>query len=390
MSSPVAVGFRVSGRGASPATDPLPDGPFGATALLGFARALRAAGVGVSADRERAYLAAAAEVGLEHRAGVFHAGRATLCGSPADLERHDATFAAWFGLERLGERHTPPPAVTLTQAALESGAAEASGAGEEEDVLRARASDVEVLRHRDVATMSARERERLAALFAGLTPRAPRRRAHRGTPAPRGRLDARATLREQLRRMGEPGPISWRRRGTRPRRVVLLVDVSGSMSPYADSLLRLAHAYVRAGVPTEVFTLGTRLTRVTAALGRRDPERALAACGDAVPDWSGGTRLADGLAEFLRRWGRRGLARGAVVVVFSDGWERDTPEALGEQMRRLRALAHRVVWSNPHRGRPGYEPVQGGIVAALPHIDDFVAGHSLAAFEQVCEVVARA
>ncbi len=125
-------------------------------------------------------------------------------------------------------------------------------------------------------------------------------------------------------------------------------------------------------------------------LHQRDPDRAIVAAGDAIPDWSGGTRLAEGVKVFLDRWGRRGMARGAVVVVFSDGWERDQPEALGEQVRRLRAVAHRVVWVNPHRGRAGYEPVQGGIMAVLPHVDHFVAGHSLAAFEELTEVVARA
>ena len=152
--------------------------------------------------------------------------------------------------------------------------------------------------------------------------------------------------------------------------------------------IRLAHAYCAAGVPTEVFTLGTRLTHITRPLHQRDPDRAIVAAGDVIPDWSGGTRLAEGIKVFLDRWGRRGMARGAVVVVFSDGWERDEPEALGEQVRRLRAVAHRVVWVNPHRGRPGYEPVQGGIMAVLPHVDDFVAGHSMATFEELTEVVA--
>jgi uncharacterized protein with von Willebrand factor type A (vWA) domain len=172
--------------------------------------------------------------------------------------------------------------------------------------------------------------------------------------------------------------------------VVLLIDVSGSMSAYADALIRLAHAYCASGAPVEVFTLGTRLTHVTRPLHERDPDRAIVAAGQAIPDWSGGTRLAEGMKVFLDRWGRRGMARGAVVVVFSDGWERDRPEALGEQVRRLAAVAHRVVWVNPHRGRSGYEPVQGGIMAVLPHIDDFVAGHSMAAFEELTEVVARA
>ncbi len=356
--------------------------------LLGFARALRAAGVAVTADRERTYLEAVAEVGLMDPAGVYWAGRATLCSSPADLERHDQVYAAWFGLEQVGSRPRRGTSPTMAMAPLEGD----GGVGQEQDrdTIRARASATEVLRHRDIATLGSADRARLAALFAALRPRAPRRPAHRATPAARGQVDARRTLRDQLRRMGEPGPIAWRRRGTRPRRVVLLVDVSGSMSAYADALLRLAHTYAATGLPVEVFTLGTRLTHVTRPLRQRDPERALVACGSTVPDWSGGTRLAQGVKVFLDRWGRRGMARGAVVVVFSDGWERDSPEALGEQVRRLRSLAHRVVWVNPHRGKAGYAAVQQGIVAVLPHIDDFVAGHSMAAFEELVEVVARA
>ena len=357
--------------------------------LLGFARALRAAGVAVTADRERTYLQAVAEVGAGSERGVYVAGRATLCGSPADLERYDQVYAAWFGLERARSRPRKAQPATVPQASLDAVDA-GTGAAAEDDVLRATASDTEVLRHRDVAALSAAERARLSDLFAHLRPRAPRRRAHRWTAAPRGSVDAHRTLRDQLRRMGEPGPIAWRRRGTRPRRVVLLVDVSGSMSGYADSLLRLAHAYATSGLPVEVFTLGTRLTHVTRALRQRDADRALASCGDVVPDWAGGTRLAEGVGAFLDRWGRRGMARGAVVVLFSDGWERSDPAALGEQMRRLRAVAHRVVWVNPHRGKAGYQPVQQGVVAALPHVDHFVAGHSMATFEELVEVVARA
>jgi uncharacterized protein with von Willebrand factor type A (vWA) domain len=358
--------------------------------LLGFARALRAAGVAVTADRERTYLEAVATVGLDEQAGAYHAGRATLCASPADLERHDLVFTAWFGGQRAGTRARPPLQRLVTQAGLAHEAENATGGRDDADTVAARSSPTEILRHRDVATLDRRDREALVRMFAALRPRAPRRRAHRHTPSRRGEVDARRTLRAMLRRMGEPGEVRWRRRADRPRTVVLLVDVSGSMSAYADALIRLAHAYCAAGVPTEVFTLGTRLTHVTRPLRQRDPDRAIVAAGEAVPDWSGGTRLAEGVKVFLDRWGRRGMARGAVVVVFSDGWERDRPEALGEQVRRLRAVAHRVVWVNPHRGRPGYEPVQGGIMAVLPHVDDFVAGHSMAAFEELTEVVARA
>lgn len=370
--------------GASRPTEPDVD-----ELLLGFARALRAAGIHVTADRERTFLVAAATVGMGERSGVYWAGRATLTSTPADFPAYDELFERWFGGESIPQgRRVDVERPPVRQAPLDSGEGE-SGDGDT-DSVQARASAQEVLRHRDIATLSAADRAAAARLFASLDPRSPLRRARRHVRARSGTIDGPATLREQLRRMGEPGRIHHRRRGTRPRRIVLLIDVSGSMSPYADSLLRLAHVFVRTVPHVEVFTMGTRLTHVTRALAERDADRALAAAGRVVPDWSGGTRLGEAIGAFLDRWGRRGMARGSVIVVFSDGWEREGPEVLGEQMRRLAALSHRVVWANPHRGKAGYQPVQQGIVAALPHIDDFVAGHSLAAFEELIEVVARA
>lgn len=343
----------------------------------------------MTTDRERTFLEAAAEVGLDSQQGTYCAGRATMCASPADLERYDQVYAAWFGDEGTGPRASQPPRPSQPQAELAENEP-ASREGDDGPVIRAAASATEVLRHRDVADLDAAERARLAVLFAQLSPRAPLRRAHRHTSWRRGSIDVPQTLRAGLRQLGEPAPVRWRRRGTRPRRVVLLIDISGSMSAYSDALLRLAQRFCSADLPVEVFTMGTRLTHVTRPLHQRDPDQALVAAGNAVPDWSGGTRLGDSIAAFLERWGRRGMARGAVVVVFSDGWERESPEHLGEQMRRLRTLAHRVVWVNPHRGKAGYLPLQQGIIAALPHVDDFVAGHSLAAFEELIEVVARA
>jgi uncharacterized protein len=173
--------------------------------------------------------------------------------------------------------------------------------------------------------------------------------------------------------------------------VVLIVDVSGSMSPYADVLLRFAHAAVRSAPrSTEVFSAGTRLTRVTRELRHREPDAAMTAVSEAIPDWSGGTRLGEELKEFLDHFGQRGMARGAIVVIASDGWERGDTTLLGEQMERLHRLAHRVVWSNPHKAQPGYEPLTGGMLAALPYVDDFVAGHSLAALEELAGVIGNA
>lgn len=357
-------------------------------AMVGFASALRHAGLAVTADRVQLFLRAVAVLDAAVAADVYWAGRAALCSGPDDTARYDEVFAAWFSGERVG-RASRRTTSTAMQAALD---VDESAEGEDSDrSLNVSASTTEVLRHRDVAELSASDRAELTRLFGTLRPRVPVRRAARRRPSHRGEIDPRRTMRAQLRQVGEPARVMYRRRGTRPRRVVLLVDVSGSMRPYADSLLRLAHTLVRvAPRSVEVFTIGTRLTRVTPALRHRDPEFALRLAGDVVPDWSGGTRLGEVLKVFLDRWGQRGTARRAVVVVCSDGWERGDASLLGEQLERLAGLAHRVVWLNPHRGKPGYLPVQAGIVAVLPHLDDLVAGHSLASFADLLEVVADA
>jgi uncharacterized protein with von Willebrand factor type A (vWA) domain len=349
--------------------------------------------VPVTLDRSRAWLEAAALVGLGDRAATFWAGRATLCSCPDDLVRYEQVFDAWFLAEGGLPRTRPADRRTELATALPDDEADGGSGESDPDEVRALASATEVLRHRDIAELAGAEKALLAAMFATVRPVPPQRRAHRRTGFRRGEVDAGRTMRATLRRMGEPGDIAWRRRRTRPRRVVLLVDVSGSMSKYADALLRLAHRFVATGGSrgaVEVFTTGTRLTRVTRALGHRDPERALIAAGQAVPDWAGGTRLGESLKAFCDRWGQRGMARGAVVVIFSDGWERGDPALLAEQMARLHRLAHRVVWVNPHRGKAGYEPVQTGVIAALPHVDHFLAGHSLATFHDLAEVVSRA
>ena len=362
--------------------------------LLGFTRALRAAGVPVTQDRAQGFLAAAAMVGLEDPVATYVAGRATLCASPDDLARYDQVHTAYFNSRDGLPRPRPAEEGLPTHSGLPAAEGDGEGEASDDPVVRAMASDTEVLRHRDIASLSAAEKSRLAAMFSTLRPRPPRRRTSRHQRWHRGTVDAQRTLRASLRHLGEPAEVAWRRRGSKPRRVVLLVDVSGSMSGYADALLRLAHrltqAFAERGGAVETFTVGTRLTHVTRALRGKDAERALIAAGQTVPDWSGGTRLGETLQIFMDRWGQRGLARGAVVVVFSDGWERGDPAQLAEQMARLQRVAHRVVWVNPHRGKPGYEPVQQGVLAVLPHVDDFVAGHSLATYAELVEVVARA
>ena len=360
--------------------------------LLGFARALRAAGVPVTPDRERGYLDAVAAVGLDDERATYWAGRSTLCSSPDELERYDKVFTAWFSRHGLDEARSARQRTVQVAAPIDL-LTDSDESAEQEpgaEVIRRVASATEVLRHRDIGAMSPAEKALLATLFGSLRRPRPQRRSARHTPSPHGAVDARRTLRSQLERMGEPGPIQWRRRSTRPRHLVLLIDVSGSMSSYAESLLRLAHHWVRGGLPVEVFTMGTRLSHITRALQQSDPDRALIAAGEVVPDWSGGTRLGESVKAFLDRWGQRGMARGAVVVVFSDGWERSGIDVLDEQMRRMRAMAHRVVWVNPHAGKEGYEPVQHGILAVLPHCDDLVAGHSLQSFNELAEVVDHA
>jgi uncharacterized protein with von Willebrand factor type A (vWA) domain len=363
--------------------------------LLGFCRALRAAGLPVTQDRAQSYLQAVAVVEIANERATYWAGQATLCSSPEDLRTYDPVFAEWFHSDPLETaRQAPPRVAAVRQASLEEDRdRDRNGDDEDEpdEILRATASATEVLRHRDIAELGPADRARLAAMFGGLTPRAPRRTAYRRAPWRRGDLDIRATLRRTLRNGGEPVDLAWRRRRTRPRRVVLLLDVSGSMGPYADALLRLAHRFAHGtGGVVEVFTLGTRITRISTAMQLRDADLAIAEAGETVPDWSGGTRLGETLKAFLDGWGQRGMARGAVVVLASDGWERGDAAQLGDQMARLHRLAHRVVWMNPHRGLVGYQPVQQGMAAALPHVDDFVAGHSMSAFADLLEVVARA
>jgi hypothetical protein len=360
--------------------------------LVGFTAVLRHAGLAVTTDRVAAFLTAVDTLGPE-RGHVHRAGLHTLCADPDDLPRYERAFIEWFDPDphppgpRRATR-TPPRPSTLQSAEPPAGEADS---GEPDSQVRATATATEVLRHRDLGELSVPERAHLRTLLALLRPAPPTRPSRRRAPSRLGGADPRRTLRAALRTDGELCTLLHRDRSRRPRKVVLLVDVSGSMEPYADALLRFAHVVVRrAPASTEVFTLGTRLTRVTRELRLRDPEHALSAAGHAIPDWSGGTRLGEVLAAFVDRWGRRGAARRAVVVVFSDGWERGDTALLGTQLARLRRLTHRLVWVNPHVGKAGYAPVQGGIVAALPYLDDLLAGHSLATLEELLEVVARA
>jgi uncharacterized protein len=356
--------------------------------LVGFANVLRTAGMAVTPDRTSAFIQAVTLTGFDDRVSTYWSGRATLCSSLDDNELYDRAFTAWFtDSPEVPRSASTVPARRQPQASLGD---ESDSQGQSADELVAvRASATEVLRHRDLATLTEHERNQLTTLFDSLDVVPPLRRGLRRRPHRRGSVDLRRTLRAQLRSGGELSELRRRRPGVRRRRVVLLIDVSGSMQPYADSLLRLAHRIVRA-MPhqVEVFTIGTRLTRISAVLRVRQVDEALSAAGRLVPDWSGGTRLGEVIGAFLNRWGRRGLARSALMVIASDGWERGDARLLGEQMRQLRLLAYAVIWMNPHRGKPGYAPIQTGIQACLPHLDRMVSGHSLAAYAELLEVLA--
>ncbi|SEB46325.1 vWA domain-containing protein [Rhodococcus jostii] len=361
--------------------DPLPG-------LIGFSRALAASGLRVNIHRNRTFLASIEHVDLADPQQLYWAGRASLCAEPDDFSVYDRVFSSWFGVSRLSappvDLHEQPHRSNL--AALTSEHAEQQEGTE--NALQTAAQDIEVLRHRDLAELSTTERAHLETLLTVLDTRPPRRRSNRLRPNRRGELDPGLTLRRMLATGGEPAHLAYRNKRQKPRRVVLLIDVSGSMSAYSDALLRFAHVLTRAApASTETFTFGTRLTRVSRALRVRDPELALAAAGHAVPDWAGGTRIGEAIQLFCDRWGQRGMARRAVLVVFSDGWERGDCAQLGEQMTRLSRLAHRVFWVNPYSGRDGYQPVQSGIAVALPHVHALLAGHSLYTLELLLKKV---
>jgi uncharacterized protein with von Willebrand factor type A (vWA) domain len=329
---------------------------------------------------------------VTERSTVYWAGRCTLLRRPEDLPLFDRAFAVFW------DRAAPTGAeeveevirISLANDEDDRGADDADSAPEPSDdpTVQLRFSATEVLRHKDFAAYDPTELHLAQALMGQLRFAGPPRRSFRMTTSRRGpRPDLRATLRSSLRTSGEPVQRRWREPGERMRRLVLLLDVSGSMEPYARAMLRFVHAAVAGRQRVEAFALGTRLTRVTRELSSRDPDRALRQAGERVEDWSGGTRLGECLRTFNDEWGVRGMARNAIVVILSDGWDRGDPDALAEQMRRLRRIAYRTIWVNPLKVTPGYAPLARGMAAALPHVDDFVEGHSVAAMEQLASVI---
>lgn len=371
--------------------DPVPAGQ-AVRIAVGFAQALRAAGMAVPAGRVLVFVEALGRLGMDRGDAVYWAGRATLVAGPEDRAAYDRVFAAYW-LGRPGATTTAvviePVSVYLADDSPEPDHDPAQANGESEVAVRY--SPAELLRHRDFAQLSEEEWAEAERLIAELRVTAETRRARRRRPVRRrgGHLDLRGTVRGSIRAGGEPLRLSWRSNSTRPRNLLLLIDVSGSMDVYARALLRFAHAAARARgrLRVQVFALGTRLTPLTREMSTGDPDTALAAAASSVPDWSGGTRLGLCLQSFNDRWGARGMARGAVTVVFSDGWDRGDPALLGTEMARLHRLARRVIWVNPLKASPEFAPLARGMAAALPWVDDFLSGHSIAALEELAAVI---
>ena len=250
------------------------------------------------------------------------------------------------------------------------------------------ASDEEVLREKRFDALEPGELAQLYRLMTRLQVATPRRRTRRSERDRRGeRMDMRRTLRGSMRTAGDPIRLARRRRRVVRRRTVMLCDISGSMEPYARAYLQFLTCATGGGANAEAFVFATRLTRLTRALSSRNPERAIQRAAETAPDWSSGTRIGDALKAFNDRHGRRGMARGAVIVILSDGWERGEPALVGREMERLARLAYRIVWVNPRAGASGFMPRAGGMAAALPHCDALVSGHSLEALGEVVEAI---
>jgi hypothetical protein len=365
---------------------------------LRFIRMLRAAGIPVVVSQTLAYFAALELIDVGRREQVFHAARSLLVTRAADLPLFDVLFARFWSLGRSGGRaphaiRPPrPPARRPRPAAGASFFGQAAQPDDPEvDVIDRRQtwSAEEILRSKDFAAMTEEELAAVRRALLALRWRVGERRTRRlvGDPAGR-RLDLRAVLRDAARHGGTPLRLHHRRRKVKPRPLVLLADVSGSMERYSRVVLQFLWVVARGRAGVECFAFGTRLTRLTPSLKLRNPDRALEAAARRVIDWSGGTRIGDSLAAFNRRWSRRVLHRGAVVVMISDGWERGDAALLAREMRFLQHRCHRLIWLNPLLGHAGYRPLVAGMAAALPFVDDFLPVHDLASLEQLARRLA--
>ncbi len=362
---------------------------------VAFTQILRGLGLSVPTSSTHTFAAALCETGLDDRDTTYWAGRSTLVRRMEDIALYDRAFAVFFEGRRSTSADEAVEELSIT-IAVDTDDSSDDGDDDDadpsgDDVIELRFSAAETLRHKDFADYSADELSHAHELMSHLrligAPRASLRRGptSRRTSTP----DIRRTVRSAIRAGGEPIERHHLAPTPRLRRLVLLLDVSGSMEPYARALLRFVHAAVAGRQKVEAFAMGTRLTRITRELTSRDPDIALRAAGSRVTDWSGGTRLGSGMREFNDEWGVRGLARNSIVVILSDGWDRGDPDELGAEMQRLQRVTHRLIWVNPLKVTPGYAPLARGMAAALPYVDHFVEGHSVAAMEELTRVIAQ-
>jgi uncharacterized protein with von Willebrand factor type A (vWA) domain len=357
--------------------------------VVTFGRVLREAGLEVGPGRVADALIALDAVEIGRHDDVYWSLRTTLVTRYEEIEPFDRAFNAWFF-----RAPTLAPARIRSAARLPRKAStrradpmRSQGENSRPDPLEVGWSATEVLRHRDFAAMTEEEFAQARALMRKLATVRPRRRSRRMRPDPRGdQLDLRRLVRLSLASGGEPIARSFRRRIEVSRRLVLLCDISGSMESYTRALLLFMHAAVDAG-RVEVFAFGTRLTRLTGALRTRDPERALESAAVTVVDWASGTLIGASLKKFNDDWGRRSFSRGAVVVIVSDGWDRQDAGLLGAEMARLARIAFAVVWVNPLKGHVDYQPVSAGMRAALPYVDRFLPGHNIASLEDLADTL---
>jgi uncharacterized protein with von Willebrand factor type A (vWA) domain len=357
-----------------------------------FGRVLREAGLEIGPGRLADALAGLDAVDVTRQDDVYWTLRTTLVSKREELAAFDRAFDAWFlrVLVRPDARALPRrPAVGRQLRLRTDGRLLGADERPEGDPTEIGWSAHEVLRHKDFAAMTPDELARARAAIAGLAATRPVRRSRRLRRHHRGHVvDLRGVVRASLATGGDPLERRYRRRLDVPRKLVALCDVSGSMEAYARPLLLFLHAAVGSGRGVEAFAFGTRLTRLTPELRTRDPDRALADAAVRVVDWAGGTRIGASLKDYNDGWGRRGLTRGAVVLVASDGWERQDADLVGREMARLARAAHAVVWVNPLKGNPEYQPLAGGMRAALPFVDRLVSGHNVASLEALGEVLA--
>lgn len=361
---------------------------------VAFARVLRGAGVNAPVDSVVAFVESLHRLGIGSRDAVYWAGRATLVRKPEDFDTFDRAFAVFWDSRSANVADSVTETIRVALAADDGEESDSTGtsqANEADVTLTLRFSAIESLREKDFADYSDDELVLSRELMSRLRLAGPRRRSLRLRPS-RGTHatpDLRRTVRASLRSGGEPLRRYWKRPDDKLRRLVLLLDISGSMEPYSRAFLRFVHAAVAGRQRVEAFTFGTRLTRLTKELSTRNPDEAISRAARQVTDWSGGTRLGECLRTFNDDWGVRGLARGSIVVVLSDGWDRGDSELLGREMQRLHRAAHRVIWVNPLKVTAGYAPLAKGMAAALPHVDDFVEGHSIDALDRLCRAISR-